>query len=60
MTVVENLGRLDIILALPDEMTRQESISNIRPTAADQDLHLVPNANLIAMYLKKLNQLLLF
>jgi hypothetical protein len=39
MTVVQNPGRLDIILALPDEKTRRESIANVRPTAADQDLY---------------------
>jgi hypothetical protein len=39
MTVVENPGSLQIVFALPDEKTRRESIMNIRPTAADQDLY---------------------
>jgi len=60
MTVVQNSGRLEIVFALPNDRARRESIMNIRPTATDQDLHIVPDANLISMYLKKLNQLLLF
>ena len=39
MTVVENPGSLQIVFTLPDETTRRESIMNIRPTAADQDLY---------------------
>ena len=39
MTVVENPGRLEITFSLADEKTRRESIMNIRPTAADQDLY---------------------
>ncbi len=49
MTIVQNQERLDIILALPDEKTRRESIMNIRHTAADQDFYdiVVAIANLI-------------
>jgi len=39
MTVVESTGRLEIVFTLPDTSTRMESIRNIRPTAADQDLY---------------------
>jgi len=39
MTVVENPGSLEIVFTLPDTSTRMESIMNIRPTAADQDLY---------------------
>ena len=39
MIVVENPGSLGMIFALPDDKTRSESIMNIRPTAADQDLY---------------------
>ena len=39
MTVVENPGRLEIVFTLPGDKTRRESIMNIRPTAADQDLY---------------------
>jgi len=60
MTVVQNAGRCEIIFAVSLDKTRRESITSIRPTATDQELHLVPDANLISMYLKKLNQLLLF
>jgi len=38
MTVTENPGILEIVFTLPDK-TRSESIMNIRPTAADQDLY---------------------
>jgi hypothetical protein len=44
MTVVENPGRLEIIFTLPGDKTRRESIMNIRPTAADQDLYDIGNA----------------
>jgi len=39
MTVVENPGSLGMIFAMPGDKTRSESIMNIRPTAADQDLY---------------------
>ena len=38
MTVVENPGSLRIVLGVTGA-TRTESIMNIRPTAADQDLY---------------------
>ena len=38
MTVVENPGSLRIVLSVSGG-TRSESIMNIRPTAADQDLY---------------------
>jgi hypothetical protein len=39
MTVVQNLGRLKIVFALSGDKTRRESIMNIRPAAAGQDLY---------------------
>jgi len=39
MTLVENLGRLEIVFTLPGDKTRRESIMNIRPTASDPDLY---------------------
>ena len=39
MTVIENPGSLEIVFTLPDTSTRRESIRNIRPNAADQDLY---------------------
>ena len=39
MIVVENPGSLEMIFAMPGDKTRRESIMNIRPTAADQDLY---------------------
>jgi hypothetical protein len=39
MTVVQNPGRLEIVFALPGDKTRRESIMNIRPAAADQNLY---------------------
>ncbi len=39
MTVTTNPGRLEVIFTLPGDKTRSESIMNIRPTAADQDLY---------------------
>ena len=39
MIVVENPGSLGMIFAMPGDKTRNESIMNIRPTAADQDLY---------------------
>ena len=39
MIVVENPGSLGMIFAMPGDKTRSESIMNIRPTAADQDLY---------------------
>jgi len=39
MTVVQNPGRLEIVFSLPGDRTRRESIMNIRPAAADQDLY---------------------
>lgn len=44
MTVIQNPGRLQLVFSLPDEKTRTEAISNIRPTAQDQDLYDVANA----------------
>ena len=43
MTVVENPGSLRIVLSVSGG-TRTESIMNIRPTAADQDLYDIGNA----------------
>jgi len=60
MTVVENPGRLEIIFTVSVNRTCREPITSIRLTATDKELHLVPDVNLISMYLKKLNQLLLF
>lgn len=39
MTVVQNPGSLQIVFTFPDTKTRRESIMNIRPAAADQDLY---------------------
>lgn len=49
MTVVENLGSLEIVLSTGATTTRRESIRNIRPTATDADLYdiAVAIANLI-------------
>jgi len=39
MTLVENLGRLEIVSALPGDQTGRESIMNIRPTASDPQVY---------------------
>lgn len=44
MTVTEANGRLEIIFSLPNSTAQMESVSNIKPTATDQDLYDIGNA----------------
>jgi len=44
MTVTQNPGRLEIVFSLPGNKSRTESIMNIKPTAADQDLYDIATA----------------
>ncbi|MGB9695270.1 MAG: DUF1659 domain-containing protein, partial [Caldisericaceae bacterium] len=39
MTVTENPGRLEVIFSVSATKTRRESITNVKPTASDQDLY---------------------
>ncbi|MGC8721955.1 MAG: DUF1659 domain-containing protein [Caldisericaceae bacterium] len=44
MTVTENPGRLQVIFTVSATQKRTESITNVKPTATDQDLYDIGSA----------------